>query len=183
VGVLIFYLVSPATSYLIFGKFFPSLGLRWFSACFFLPLSVFRLLLLFTSQLALRGSQHAMGYLLLSWVSILQLVWFPTLQTQVSTEDLLATVAFTFVGAWVVWLGAEALAYLAEKQHSRLSWLALLATYLSLSLVILYGVLKGYRLHEMFIFAFQDPVSGGVYNYLALADSLGITARFYSWVS
>ncbi len=175
-GILTLYLASPTISYFIFWGNLPRFSLATIHGLLLMLALSLRLLLLLTGQLNFRSSQHAVGYALLIWVSILQFVWLPALQVQVSTEDLLATVALTFVGAWVVWLGAEALAYLVEKQRSRLSQCALLAAYLSLSLAILHGVFKGYRLYGILIFAFHDPVSRNVYNYLALADALSVVS-------
>lgn len=175
-GLLSFYLASPVISYLVFWKTLPKFGITLVFGILLVITFGSRLLLLLTGQLTLRSSQHAMGYLLLIWISILQIVWFPTVQAQAGLEDFLTTVAFTFVGAWLAWLGAEALAYLTVKQRSRLIRLILFTTYLSLAFAILHGVVKGYTLYGIFLFAFQNPVSQEVYNYLALADSVSIVA-------
>lgn len=182
-GLLSFYLASPMISYFVFWGMLPRFGITLVFGILLVITLGSRFLLLATGQLTLRSSQHAMGYLLLIWISILQIVWFPTVQAQASLEDFLATVAFTFVGAWVAWLGAEALAYLTVKQRSHLIRLTLFTIYLILAFVILHGVVKGYALYGIFLFAFQHPVSREVYNYLALADSISIVALLLCMLS
>jgi len=173
-GLLVFYLVSPTISYLIFWGVFPRFSITLVTGLLLAAALGFRLLLLVTGQLPFRGKQLILAYLLLLWISILQFIWFPTISAQIGSKDFFATIAFTFVGAWAMFLGGEALAYLAATQLSGFAWIALIVTYLSLAFTILDGVTRGLRLYGMFFFAFQDPISLEVYNYLALADSLAI---------
>jgi len=173
-GLLVFYLVSPTISYLIFWGVLPKFRIVLVLGIPLVTALSFRFLLLTTGQLPFRNRQLALSYLLALWISMLQCLWFPTISAQTSLEDFLATIAFTFVGAWVMLLGGEALAYLVATQLSGLGWTALIVTYLSLAFTILNGVARGFKLYGMFLFAFQDPVSREVYNYLALADSLAI---------
>jgi hypothetical protein len=174
-GLLVFYLVSPVISYLIFWGVLPRFKITLVSGMLLATTLGFRLLLLVTGQLPFRSRQLALAYLLLLWISILQYIWFPTISAQIGLEAFLATIAFTFVGAWVMFLGGEALAYLAATQLSGLAWTGLIVTYLSLAFTILNGVARGFRLYGMLLFAFRAPMSQELYNYLALADSLAIT--------
>jgi hypothetical protein len=174
-GLLVFYLVSPVISYLIFWGVLPRFKITLVSGMLLATTLGFRLLLLVTGQLPFHSRQLALAYLLLLWISILQYIWFPTISAQIGSEAFLATIAFTFVGAWVMFLGGEALVYLAATQLSGLAWTGLIVTYLSLAFTILNGVARGFRLYGMLLFAFRDPMSQELYNYLALADSLAIT--------
>lgn len=170
---LFIYLISPMVSYLIFWEALPKFSLTILFSVLLFPIAFFRILLLFSGQLHILNRYLALGYLLLIWISVLQFIWYPTISTQVGPDVFLATAAFTFVSAWLVFLGGESLAILELKKY-RFVRTALLIAYLTLVLVVINGVFKAYSLYEKVFFAFQHPVSSGIYNYLSLADSLAM---------
>ncbi|MGQ9695998.1 MAG: O-antigen ligase family protein [Thermodesulfobacteriota bacterium] len=172
-GGLFLYFISPMVSYLIYWDTLPKISLTiFFSGWLFLTIC-FRLLLIFSGQLGIRNRYLALGYLLLIWISISQLIWYPTISTQVGLDTFLMTIAFTFVGAWLVFLGGESLAILKLTKY-RFVQTTLLIAYLILVLVVVNGVFKSYSLYEKLFYSFQNPASRGIYNYLSLADSLAI---------
>ena len=171
---LVFYLVSPTLSYLAFWGLLPKFSLSLVQGALLVGAFIVRMLLFANRKIPFRSKYLALTYLLLLWISILQWIWFPEISSEIGPETFLSTIAFTFVGAWTLLLGGEFLAYSIAMQPSRLARSALLVTYLSLVFVTLHGVFKGFKLYGTFLFAFQDPVSRQVYNYLALADSLAI---------
>ncbi len=168
-----FYLLSPAISYLIFRGFFPELGLSTIHGLLLIPVFGVRLFLLLTGRLGIRTTYLALAYLLLIWISILQLLWFPSISNEVGSHLVFSNMALTLIGAWLLALGGEALAYLGVK-NTRFLQRLLFATYLGLLFIIVDGVIRGFRLYERLLFAFQDPLSGQIYNYLGLADSLAL---------
>ncbi|MGB9521151.1 MAG: O-antigen ligase family protein [Anaerolineales bacterium] len=182
ITLLIFYLATPAFSYLIFWEELPQLQLSAIHGLFLAFAFGLRFLLLLTGQMPVRNGYLALGYLLLVWISVLQIIWFPTISTQVGLEVFASTIAFTFINAWLVWLGGEALAYLI-RQRRRLTWIALFVVYLGLVFVILDGIRRGFAFYGKPFFAFQNPVSLEVYNYLALADSLAIVGLLLLGIS
>jgi len=172
-GVLLLYLISPALSYLIFWGLLPKFSLTMVFSAFLVPTIFLRLLLLLTEQLSLRSRAFALSLVLLVWISVLQFLWYPAIADEVGSKQIFATFAFTLVAAWVTLLGGEAFAYLVALKP-RLVRMGILAAYASLGLVVFDGVLRGLRLHGLLLFAFQDPKSLEVYNYLALSDALAI---------
>lgn len=174
-GLSFFYLIAPMMSYLIFWGFLPEMSLTLLFSAMLIPTFGWRILLLFTDQMRFRSQELTLGFLLLVWISLLQLLWYPTLSAQLGTNKVSSILAFTFIGTWILWLGGEGLAYLiAQKQ--RLVQIAISAVWVGLVLIILEGVIRGFKLYGLLFFPFQDPVSREVYNYLALADSLAITS-------
>lgn len=105
-GLLIFYLALPAISYLIFWGALPKIGLSMIYGFLLAPAISLRFLLLLTGQLPIRSSPLALGFFLLLGISVLQFIWFPTISAQLGTESFLSTLTFTFVGSWLVCLGA-----------------------------------------------------------------------------
>ncbi len=172
-GLVILYLVLPAISYLIFWKTLPKFSLSMLCGLLLMPALILRPLLILTRQLPIRGRYLALGYLLLLWISVIQIIWFPTISAQVGIDVYLSTISFTFIGTWLAWLGGESLGYIIASRP-RLARIALFVAYLGLASVVVAGVSRGFTLYSRLLFAFQDPVSRDLYNYLALADSLAI---------
>ncbi len=174
VSVLFFYLISPTIVYLILWERLPKIGLSIIYGLLLIPAFGLRLLLLLTRQMGIRTRHLAAGYLLLVWISILQLIWFPYASTQVGSQLVLSHMAFTFIAAWMLWLGGEALGCLII-QRPRFTRTLVITVYLGLALVIVDGVIKAFGLYGRAFFLFQNPVSLELYNYLGLADSVAVT--------
>ncbi|MGB9898199.1 hypothetical protein, partial [Thermanaerothrix sp.] len=96
ITLLIFYLATPALSYLIFWGEIPRLQLSAIHGLFLAFAFGLRFLLLLTGQMPVRNGYLALGYLLLIWISVIQIIWFPTISTQVGLEVFASTIAFTF---------------------------------------------------------------------------------------
>lgn len=173
-GLSLFYLASPVISYLVFWDVLPKISLTLFLSVALVPTFLIRLLLLLSDQLRFASKGLMLSFILLAWISILQLLWYPTVSDQLGQEDVLSTLALTLVVSWVLWFGGESLAFLLA-QGPRWKRMVELA-YLCLICIVLYGLIKGFSMYEFLILALQNPFSGEFYNYyISLSDSLAIT--------
>lgn len=167
------YLSSPVISYLVFWDILPKVSLTLFLSVLLIPTFVIRLLLLLSDQLRFASRGLLLSFILLAWISILQFLWYPTVSTQLGQEDVLSTLALTFVVSWVLWLGGESLAFLLA-QGLRWKWMVGIA-YLCLICIVAYGLIKGFSIYGFLTLALQKPFSGEFYNYyIPLSDSLAI---------
>lgn len=173
-GLSLFYLASPVISYLVFWDVLPKISLTLFLSVALVLTFLIRLLLLLSDQLRFASKGLVLSFILLAWISILQLLWYPTVSTQLGQEDVLSTLALTLVVSWVLWFGGESLAFLLAQG---LRWKRMVElAYLCLVCIVLYGLIKGFSMYEFLILALQKPFSGEFYNYyISLSDSLAIT--------
>jgi len=171
--VLFFYAVTPSISYLMFWKLIPTYSLSTILGVLLIPTVLSRVLLLLARQINFPGREFALTLLLLLWILILQLLWYPIVSRALGSKQVFSTLAFTIVATWIVFLGGEALAYL-WVQRPRLAQVGAFVAYTSLVLVVIDGVVRGFKYYGLLLFAFQNPTSGDIYNYLALGDSLAI---------
>ncbi len=173
-GLLCFYLVSPAISYLVFWSQVARPGLSTIHFSLLIPALVARLFFLLTGHLNIRTRHLALVYLLLIWISVLQLIWLPFVSPEIESQTLFSHMALTLVGPWLLALGGESFAYLCIASPQAARGLVA-AAYSGLTFAIADGVgAKGFGFYGRLFFAFQDPVSRQVYSYLSLADSVAI---------
>ncbi|MCX8062832.1 MAG: O-antigen ligase family protein [Anaerolineales bacterium] len=171
-GLSLLYLASPIVSYLIFLELIPEVPLMVFFGGLLVPTFMVRLWFLLTGQLRFLNRESLFSFILLVWVSILQLLWYPIVSAWIDPSDVLSTLALTFVIPWLLWLGGESLAYLLHRESFTK---IIVVVYLSLSCAVIYGIWQGYNLYGLLIMALQKQLTGEFYNsYIPLADSLAI---------
>lgn len=120
----------------------------------------------------------AIGYLLLTWISIIQIIWFFEIFTKIGTEVFFSNIALTLISAWLLYLGGEAFAHLITTNP----WIIrkfVFIVYICYILVIIDGVIKGFELYGQFLLAFKKPMSQQIYNYLSLSDSFAIIGLLF----
>lgn len=174
-GLACLFLAVPAIGYFIFLEVLPRFELGLLLGLLTVIAFASRCALALTGLFPLRTSLLGLAYVLLAWVSVLQIVWLPSLLTEVDRTPVMGTVGATLAGAWLLLLGGEALAFvLLHRPAIARRWI--FAVWLVLTSTILVGTLRAFHLHGQLFFLFQNPFTKELYNYLALADSLALVA-------
>lgn len=173
-GLALFYLASPLISYLIFWNILPKMSLTLFLIVLLIPIFAVRLLFLISDQLRFASKDLLFSFILLMWISVLQVLWYPTISAKTTQEDVLPILALTLIVPWTLWLGSESLVLLLAQG---LHWRRIVgATYLCLICAVGYGIVKGFNMYGFVMLALQKSLSGEFYNYyIPLSDSLAIT--------
>ncbi len=170
-GLACLFLAVPAIGYFVFLEVLPRFELGLLLGLLTAIAFVSRCALALTGLFPLRTFLLGLAYVLLAWVSVLQLIWFPSVLAEIGRTPVMGTLGATLIGSWLLLLGGEALAFaLLHRPVVARRWL--FTVWLVLAATILVGVLRAFHLHGQFFLLFQNPSTRELYNYLALGDSL-----------
>jgi len=174
-GLLYLYLLIPLWSYLIFLGALPKIRLTLVFAVLIIPILALRVWLLVTKKRPLPDKRYALLWVLLLWITVLQIAWALNTLSQIGVNEYLSGIAFT-VGAYIFVLGAETLAIQlsAHDEWHHIVWLGLTFIYVALIAMILYGITRYFFTKNQLLFLFTLHHPKRVYNYQVLADTLAI---------
>ena len=134
-------------------------------------------LLLLVSKSLSFSKETLLTILLLLWICVLQILWYPIVSARVDQSIVLSTLGSTFAAPWILWMGGSGFAYII-LYRKRLFTTAVAIVYLSLTAIVILGVLRGVSLYGSPVMAVWNPAVGEVFNHITLSDSIALIGLF-----
>lgn len=170
---LALYLLMPVWGYLIFLQLVPAAPLSVVFGAMMLVVLVFRGYGWLKWRWRLPSGNYALLWLLLVWVTLLQLYWGPKTIFQAAPGMYLMTVAFT-IGAYLFLLGGEVAAFhlVSQTEMTVWVWRGVVLIFILLLLTVTVGVGFSLAISHKFLFYFVRRHPRSVYNYQLLSDTI-----------
>ena len=173
--VLALYLLMPVWGYLIFLQLVSTAPLSVVFAGMAFVLLVFRVYGRLKWRWRLPSRNYALLWLLLGWITLLQLFWGPKTMFQAAPGMYLMTVALT-IGAYLFLPGCEVFAFHVAKGTAWADWIwrGVALVFALLLLTVAAGVALSMIKYHQVLFYFVRNRPRSVYNYQLLSDTLAV---------
>ena len=171
------YLLMPMWGYLIFLQLVPSVPLSVVFAGLVALVLGLRGVMWLKWRWRLPSRRYALLWLLLIWITLLQLFWGPKTIFQAAPGMYLMTVALT-IGAYLFLLGCEVFAFHIAKGTAWADWIwrGVALVFALLLLTVAAGVALSMIKYHQILFYFVRNRPRAVYNYQLLSDTLAVVS-------
>lgn len=171
--ILLLYLAHPILEYFIYWEDIPTIRWAQLLAVISLPFIFMHFVLILTGRISLYR-EKLMVFLLLFWISIIQIVWLPILLEKLDKSLVIGTMGFTLAFPWILLITIDGFTYIL-RHDLRIFKLCIIILFASLAFIIIFAVFRGFMKYGYIIMAIWNPKKGPeVYNHLLLGDTVAL---------